>query len=71
MTEQSRRFRTVQRVWGQNYEIEVYEQSARVWVAVGDYAGDRLEVTDRGKSAVAKLWRDTARHKGKLPYEIE
>ena len=43
--------------------ITVYQKSKTVWVAVGDYMGERIEV--QGSSAnVAANWVDAARFRG-------
>jgi hypothetical protein len=43
--------------------ITVYQKSKTVWVAVGDYMGERIEV--KGSSAnVAAKWVDAARFRG-------
>jgi len=43
-------------------EIEVYQKSKVVWIAVGRYLGKRYEVKDRSPTAAAKLWAATAKY---------
>ena len=52
------------RVWDRSYEINVYQRFKTVWIAVGDYMGDCIEVKVSTKGAAIKLWQDTARFKG-------
>ena len=60
MTRQSYK-RTVY-VWAIPHVVTVYQKSGRVWVAVGDYRGERIEV--KGSSAnVAAKWVEAARFK--------
>jgi hypothetical protein len=54
------------RVWEQLQEITVYQKSKSVWVAVGDYKGERLETKGSSESAAAKHWQDAARYKGNV-----
>jgi hypothetical protein len=60
MTQQAYK-RTVY-VWAIPHVITVYQKSGTVWVAVGDYRGERIEV--KGSSAnVAAKWVEAARFK--------
>jgi hypothetical protein len=52
------------RVWDLPVEITVYQKSKSVWIAVGDYMGERLEVKSSSVSSAAKLWQDAAKYKG-------
>ena len=54
---------TVQ-VWGKPVEVEVYQRSKSVWVAVGIYMGERIEVTDRSRTSALGLWQRTATYRG-------
>lgn len=51
-------------VWDKPHEISVYQKSKSVWIAVGEYMGDRLEVKGRTESQAANNWREAARYKG-------
>lgn len=51
-------------VWGQPHVIEVYRTSKSVWVAVGEYMGQRIEVKGRSDSQAASAWREAARYRG-------
>jgi hypothetical protein len=52
------------RVWDVPHEITVYQKSKSVWVAVGDYMGERVEVNGSSASAAAKHWQEAARYRG-------
>jgi hypothetical protein len=51
-------------VWKKAYTITVHQKSKSVWIAVGDYMGERLEAQGRSESAAANRWREAARYKG-------
>ena len=51
-------------VWGKSYEITVYQKSKSVWVAVGEYMEERLEVQGRTSSAAARSWQEATRYRG-------
>jgi hypothetical protein len=51
-------------VWNKTHEIEVYQKSKSVWIAVGEYMGERLETKGRTQSQAAGAWREAARYKG-------
>lgn len=51
-------------VWGKPHEISVHRESKTVWIAVGEYMGERLEVKGRTESQATNGWRDAARYKG-------
>jgi hypothetical protein len=51
-------------VWSRQYEVSVYQKSKSVWVAVGDYEGQRIEVKGRSQSQAVASWREAARYKG-------
>ena len=46
------------------HEIDVYQKSKSVWVAVGEYMGERLEVKGSTESQATSAWREAARYKG-------
>jgi hypothetical protein len=54
---------TVQ-VWNQPQQVTVYQKSRSVWVAVGTYMGERIEVKGRTESQALGSWREAARYKG-------
>jgi hypothetical protein len=51
-------------VWDKPHVITVYQKSKSVWIAVGDYNGERIEVKDRSANAAAKWWAEAARYRG-------
>ena len=55
--------RTV-KVWDKPHAITVYRKSKSVWIAVGEYMGERLEVKGRTESQAMNNWREAARYKG-------
>ena len=54
------------RVWDELQEITVYQKSKSVWVAAGEYMGERIETKASSASAAAKHWQDAARYKGNV-----
>ena len=44
--------------------ITISHPSKTVWVAVGDYKGERIEVKGSSADVAAKYWLDEARSKG-------
>jgi hypothetical protein len=44
--------------------ITVYQKSKSVWIAVGDYLGEHIEVKDRSRTSAAKAWADVAKYRG-------
>lgn len=59
MTEQ----RTVD-LWRKPHVVSVYQQSKTIWIAVGDYMNERIEVKGRTKSDAVAQWRRAAEYKG-------
>ncbi len=51
-------------VWEKPQEISVYQKSKTVWIAVGEYMGERIEVKDWSESTAIARWRKAARFKG-------
>jgi len=51
-------------VWDKPHEIDVYQKSKSVWIAVGDYMGESIEVKGRTESQAVNNWRRAARYKG-------
>ncbi len=56
---------TVQ-VWDRPYEVSVYQKSKSVWVAVGDYEGQRIEGKGRSEAQALGSWRESATYKGNI-----
>jgi len=54
-------------VWGKPETVSVHRKSKSVWIAVGDYMGERIEVKDRSPTAAAKWWAEAARYRGNDP----
>jgi hypothetical protein len=55
--------RTVQ-VWDHPHVISVYQKSKSVWIALGDYMGQRVEVKGSSLTSATKHWADAARYRG-------
>ena len=51
-------------VWGTAHTIEVDQNSKTVWVAVGEYKGQRHEAKGRTEYDAASNWREWARSTG-------
>jgi hypothetical protein len=47
-------------VCGEALGIQIYRISKTVWVATGEYLGERIEVRDTSPTAAAIGWRQTA-----------
>jgi len=47
-------------VRGETLGIQIYRISKTVWVATGEYLGERIEVRDTSPAAAATGWRHTA-----------
>jgi hypothetical protein len=50
-------------VWAIPHVITVHQKSGTVWVAVGDYRGERIEVKGSSADVAAKYWVEAARVK--------
>ena len=55
--------RTVQ-VWGRPYAVSVHQKSKYVWIAVGDYVGQRIECKDHSAGSAIARWADAAKYRG-------
>lgn len=53
-------------VWGQKYDITVYQESKTVWIAVGDYMEQSIRAQGRSESSAAKHWQEAARYRGNV-----
>jgi hypothetical protein len=51
-------------VWGKPHIVSVHQKSKSVWVAVGDYLGERIETKGSSEGAAVKRWREAAQYKG-------
>jgi hypothetical protein len=51
-------------VWGKAVEVTVTQRSKSVWIAVGEYLGERIETKDSSKGSALKRWQEAARYKG-------
>jgi hypothetical protein len=49
-------------VWDEPVEIDVYQKSKTVWIAVGEYKGKHHEVKRSTRGAAAKGWADAAKY---------
>jgi len=56
----------VVKVWDKDCEISVYQRSKTVWIAVGEYMGEQIEVKGSSQRSAAAQWREAARYKGNL-----
>lgn len=52
------------KVWDEQHEIAVNQKSKSVWIAVGEYMGERLEVKGRTEVQAVNNWQEAARYKG-------
>lgn len=53
-------------VWGKPIDVSVHQSSKSVWVAVGYYMDQRIEVKARSVSSALAGWRKAAEYKGNL-----
>jgi hypothetical protein len=51
-------------VWNKSYEITVYRKSETVWIAVGEYGGERIETRGPSERTATARWREAARYRG-------
>jgi len=51
-------------VWGKLHVIALYRNSKYVWIAAGEFMGERIEAKASSASAAARNWANTARHRG-------
>jgi hypothetical protein len=56
--------KTIVKVWGKDHEIYVHQKSKTVWIAVGEYMGERIEVKGSSQSSAARAWQEAARYRG-------
>ena len=53
----------VVKVWDKSYDIGVFQKSQTVWIAVGEYMGERLEVKGSSPASAAAHWSEAARYR--------
>jgi hypothetical protein len=46
------------------HDVNVYQKSQSVWIAVGDYMGARITVLDRSEGTALQRWQETAHYRG-------
>jgi hypothetical protein len=51
-------------VWGKTETVTTYQKSPSVWIAVGKYMGEHLEIKSRTESQAIKHWHDAAKYRG-------
>jgi hypothetical protein len=51
-------------VWNETLTVTVYQKSKSVWIAVGDYMGQRIETKDSSQGTALKRWIEAARYRG-------
>jgi hypothetical protein len=51
-------------VWNTQVKVAVHQNSKTVWIAVGEYMGERIEVKARTESQALAHWREAARYRG-------
>lgn len=51
-------------VWGEVILIDVHQVSKSVWIASGEYMGQRFDAKDRTASTAAKRWKEAATYRG-------
>jgi hypothetical protein len=54
------------KVWDKPHVVSVYQKSKTVWIAVGEYMGERLETQGTSANSALKSWCDAAKYKGNL-----
>lgn len=59
----SERERTVL-VWDKPQKVTVYQKSKSVWIAVGEYMGQRVETKDSSEGSALKRWAEAAKYRG-------
>jgi hypothetical protein len=46
------------------YEVTTHQKSKTVWIASGEYMGERHSTQDKTEGAAIKRWREWAEYKG-------
>jgi hypothetical protein len=52
------------KVWDKSYEITVSRKSKTVWIAFGEYMGERMETRGSSQRTAIARWREAARYRG-------
>ncbi|TMJ36660.1 MAG: hypothetical protein E6G89_01975 [Alphaproteobacteria bacterium] len=50
-------------VWGRSQTVTVNRISKSVWIVVGDYQGDRIEMQGSSQLSALSRWQEAARGK--------
>ena len=51
-------------VWNERCKITVYQKLETVWIAVGDYKGERIDVKSSSERSAITARKETARYRG-------
>jgi hypothetical protein len=51
-------------VWNERCSVTVYQKSKSVWIAVGDYMGQRIESKGSSAGSALTAWKSTATYRG-------
>ena len=58
------RLEHIVKVWGIDQRVVVHQKSKSVWIAAGDYMGERIEAKGSSASSALAHWHEAARYKG-------
>jgi hypothetical protein len=61
MSDQFLREQRTVKVWDEPQDVQLYQKSKSVWIAVGQYLGRTIEVQARTTSQALASWREAAR----------
>jgi hypothetical protein len=48
-------------VWEKPHIVSVRRKDQGIWIAVGQYMGEQIEVEDRSEASAVARWEETAR----------
>lgn len=51
-------------IWSQSHTVSAYQKSKSVWVAIGDYMGERIETKGSSVNSALTAWKNTATYRG-------
>jgi hypothetical protein len=51
-------------VHGERYDVTTHHKSKSVWIASGEYMGERKSTQDQSEGAAIRCWREWAEYKG-------
>jgi len=51
-------------VWNERCSVTVYQKSKSVWIAVGDYTGERIESKGGSAGSALTAWKSAATYRG-------